>query len=74
MLYGDSTRKLAKKLVYSQSIRRKIFGFMARMNEKRSVYKKLDPQMHRQITEKYFKDDIHTLEKMINRNLSCWLN
>ena len=43
----------------------------------RSVYKpteKLDENLRRDITEKYYKDEIRTLEKLVDRDLSSWLS
>jgi len=43
----------------------------------RSVYKppeKLDKNLRRDITEKYYKEEINTLEKLIKRDLNSWLS
>ena len=43
----------------------------------RSVYKptkKLDENVRRDITEKYYKEEINTLEKLIKRDLNSWLS
>jgi hypothetical protein len=43
----------------------------------RSVYKpteKLDKNLRKDITEKYYKEEINTLEKLIKRDLNSWLS
>ena len=43
----------------------------------RSVYKptdKLDKNLRRDITHKYYKEEINTLEKLIKRDLNSWLS
>ena len=43
----------------------------------RSVYKppeKLDENLRRDITYKYYKEEINTLEKLIKRDLNSWLS
>jgi hypothetical protein len=43
----------------------------------RSVYKpteKLDKNLRRDITEKYYKEEINILEKLIKRDLNSWLS
>ena len=43
----------------------------------RSIYKptkKLDKNLRRDITEKYYKEEIHTLEKLIKKDLNSWLS
>ena len=43
----------------------------------KSVYKptkKLDENLRRDITYKYYKEEINTLEKLIKRDLNSWLS
>lgn len=66
-------RQLAKNLIPSYELRRKISRFIRRKNEKPAVFEKVKPEFRAYLIENHFKSDILELQGLINRDLSLWL-
>jgi hypothetical protein len=69
----DGIRKIARKMVGSVELRRKLFKFIRSKNEKQVTFEKIAPGLRTKMIEQYFKPDIHELEKLLDRDLSRWL-
>ena len=55
-----------------KSARRSAQQFLAGKNNESIQNPKLDPRREQELIQQYFIEDIHQLEKMIERNLSTW--
>jgi hypothetical protein len=55
-----------------KSARRSVQKFLSGQNSETIQNPKLDPKKEKELIQQYFIDDIHQLEKIINRNLSSW--
>lgn len=69
----DGIRRIARKMVGSVELRRKLFKFIRSKNEKQVTFEKIAPEVRKKMIEQYFKPDIHELEKLLDRDLSIWL-
>ena len=58
------------KQIIPQRLRQKL---KREVSQKLLKRQEMDPDLHRQLLNKY-RDDIHKLEIILQRNLSCWLN
>ena len=65
-------KKVLKMLLPSKEVRKDIRKFFIRKNIQKVTSPKLSPEMRQMVMEKYFKEDIHLTEKLINRNLGVW--
>jgi hypothetical protein len=66
-------RSLAKKVIPSYELRRKISRYIRRNNEKPAVFEKVDSAFRQELIDMYFRNDITDLQSIINRDLSQWL-
>ena len=57
-----------------KSARRSIQKFLGGQNTEAVQNPKLDPRKEKELIQQYFIDDIHQLEKIIQRDLSSWYN
>ncbi len=66
-------KKIFGKLI-PKSLRKSVQNFITKNNEATIQNPKLDPKREKELIEKYFIDDIHRLEKIIDRDLGSWYN
>jgi len=66
-------RSLAKKIIPSYEMRRRISRYIRRKNEKPAVFEKVGEGLRRQLIDRHFKNDINELQTIIDRDLSAWL-
>ena len=67
-------KKILKVFLPGQRLRRNMLMFLDNANQKPFKYPRLDPQLRKELLEKYFMDDIQELSDLIGRDLSGWLN
>lgn len=66
-------RNIAKSLIPSYELRRKISRFIRKKNEKPAVFEKVGEEFRKMMIERYFKNDINELQKLLGRDLTLWL-
>jgi len=72
-LYSDNfLKKIGRILIPDYITRRKIMHKINVFNRKKGKIKPLDGEIKRKLFLKYFEKDIFELEKILNRDLSCW--
>ncbi len=66
-------RSVAKRLVPSYELRRKIFRYIRSKNDRPFVFEKTDPVLRQNLVRDHFKQDILGLQEFLGRDLSSWL-
>ena len=67
-------KSLLTKVISSKKLKKKIVNFLYGLNEKKLTKndKQLDPEVRKVVYEKYFKEEIDSLETLLNRDLTHW--
>ena len=74
LIYSQTgIRNIARKLLPSYELRRKLSRYIRKKNEKAAVFEKLQPGFRKELIDRYFKTDILELQKLLNRDFSLWL-
>ena len=65
-------KKLLKFVLPSKEARKNIRKFFIRKNMQKAASPNLSAETRKRILDKYFMEDIHLTEQLINRNLGVW--
>ncbi len=73
LLFGDnSVRRLARKVVRSGIVRRRLRSKLMTLNTGSELPPELDVKLARSLQERYFLDEISGVEEILGRDLSAW--
>lgn len=67
-------KRVLKSVMPSKAFRKSIRKFFISKNQQKVAVPKLTEAQRKELIAKYFIDDIHLTEQLINRNLSVWYN
>ncbi len=68
----SSLKAITGKLIPFKWLRNALMSFLDRVNRRAEFYIKLKDEVEKDIIYKYFLDDIHKLEDIIQRDLKVW--